>query len=252
MRVEQLLSASAYRAGGRPAIVAGGVALSFSELDEKSDRLAATIAGQGPTAGVRVALYLNDLHAAAIGLFAVLKAGAVACPLGPALKPEELAAALAETCATGIITEARLAATAAVALSQVATVTLVVLVGGDRSAAEYGCISFEEATARPAGALAPASGEGEAAVIFDAGRGTPPTLTALGHGEIVAAASARGPLRPQAMPWTREGLMAIVASIAAGATFRFERRVAARMSSGRDVRSAWFQSAGRGGRQCPA
>lgn len=245
MRAEQLLSESAERLRDKPAIVAAGRSQSYADLDTRSDRLAREIAARGVRHGDRVAVFLDDAHAAAVSAFAVFKAGAVLCPIDPALQPEDLSAILTECRAVGIVTEARLASAAALALCKVAAVRLVVLVGGERSAAQHGCISFEDAVARPFGAPARAAGGGEAAIVFRSGWtdqkfGAVP----LGHGELVAAASAEphGAAVVEAPMWTGAGLCRLVGAIAAGVTLDLGSRMSARAApfgaDGRDVRLA--------------
>jgi long-chain acyl-CoA synthetase len=253
MRVEHLLYRSASASGELTAVAAAGRTLSFAELDDSSNRLATALAAGGVTGGARVALHLDDMHAAVIGFFAILKAGAVACPIDPTLSAGDLGAALAECRAVGIVTEARLAATAAVALSQIAGVTLVMLVGGDRSAAEHGCVRFEDAISRSASAPRPATGEGEAALLFETGHGSLPTPVSLSHAELIAAAAGVPLPAPQPL-WTRGGLQWLVAATAAVAPLRFERRAAPRGAYGHDWagRRARSRPAAHGVWPCPA
>src|SRR5690606_17304823 len=77
MRIEQLLRDGAETHGAKPALVAGRVAYTFTDVDRKSDRLAAALVQRGLTPGSRVALFLDHSVPAIVSVFAILKAGCV-------------------------------------------------------------------------------------------------------------------------------------------------------------------------------
>jgi acyl-CoA synthetase (AMP-forming)/AMP-acid ligase II len=222
MRVEQLLSETARRSGDEPAIVSGAKSHSYAEIDRKSDRLAAAFASQCVRRGDSVGAFLDDVHAAVVTAFAVIKAGAAFCPVDPATSGDDLAAILAASRAVGIVTEGRLASTAALALCSVPAVKLVVLVGGDRSAASDGCLSFEEAVTRFVGVRSRPEGEGHdpALIVCEAGPDGGAVTTAYTHDDLVAA-SADGDAAIAGTPpiSTHAGFCRLLGAIRAGAPY---------------------------------
>lgn len=79
--LHDLLSAAAQRAGSGIAVLDGERELTYSELDARSDSLAATLGERGVQPGDRVGLLLEKSLEAVIGIYGVLKAGAVYVPL---------------------------------------------------------------------------------------------------------------------------------------------------------------------------
>lgn len=107
MRVETLLRA---QAAGNPlaiAIVANGTRLDYGALDALSDRLAASLTAHGVVPGDRVVLFMDNCWEMAVALFAVLKAGAVACPVNPGVKADGLAHVMGDCRPRAIVLDAR-------------------------------------------------------------------------------------------------------------------------------------------------
>lgn len=69
---------------------------SYRALDEESDRLAAALLDLGVGKGDRVAYFLPNSPALAVGFYGILKAGAVAVPCSPMYRAEELACQLGD------------------------------------------------------------------------------------------------------------------------------------------------------------
>ena len=109
MRAEHFLSATAGRLGDKTALVAGATRLNFAALDEMSDRLAAGLAAHGVRRGDRVLVFLDNCWEAAVTLFAIFKAGAVASPVGASTKADRLGYIAANCEARAIIALPRLA-----------------------------------------------------------------------------------------------------------------------------------------------
>jgi long-chain acyl-CoA synthetase len=86
-----LLSRSASRYPNRPALVFFNHAVSFSELDALSDRLAAALQGMGIGRGDRVSVFLPNCPQTVISYEAIWKAGAVAVPANPVYTAAEFA-----------------------------------------------------------------------------------------------------------------------------------------------------------------
>lgn len=90
------LRAAARRDPSGTAVIAGAERLTFAGLDEAADRIATGLAEQGVERGDRVALMLPNSGGAAAAIYGVLRSGAALSPLNPQLKPERLAAMLAD------------------------------------------------------------------------------------------------------------------------------------------------------------
>jgi long-chain acyl-CoA synthetase len=108
-----ILTETARSAPTRPAAVYDGGQLTYSELDQASDRLAAALAAAGVAPGERVALQLPNIPQFLISYFGILKAGAVVVPLNVMLRAPEVAFHLGDSGAVVLITWAGVLAEAA-------------------------------------------------------------------------------------------------------------------------------------------
>jgi hypothetical protein len=170
-----------------------------------------------------------------VAAFGVLKTGATLCPADPATGQDALARFLNQSRACGIITEARLASRAATAMREAPAVKLVVLAGGDRSAAAGNCISFEDAVRRIEGAVPfPAGGDADAAITrgIVSADGTI-NLEVFSHAETIAALPATAPDEDAAAATptsivSLHGIRHLISAIAAGATLVLENTAAGR------------------------
>ena len=93
LTLDALLRESALRHADRPALAWGDERLSYRELDEAVDALAAHI---GPVHGRPVALIAPNTPALVVGLFAIWRLGATAVPLNARLREHELRQILAD------------------------------------------------------------------------------------------------------------------------------------------------------------
>ncbi|MGD0068091.1 MAG: long-chain fatty acid--CoA ligase [Streptosporangiaceae bacterium] len=99
-----ILSETAQSSPGRPVAVFTGGQLTYRELDQASDRLAATLAGVGVKPGDPVALQLPNIPQFLISYFGILKAGGVVVPLNVMLRAPEVAFHLGDSGARILIT----------------------------------------------------------------------------------------------------------------------------------------------------
>lgn len=85
-----LLDQTSERVPDRIAIHFGGMALTYSELRQLTDRFATALAALGISKGDRVAIHLPNCPQFAIAYYATLKTGATYTPLSPLLSPREV------------------------------------------------------------------------------------------------------------------------------------------------------------------
>ena len=90
------LEAAARRVPDKRALVWGGGALTFAEMDRKAGAFCAALATAGAQPGDRIALAIGNHWTFAVALLAVWKLGATVAPLDALLKPAEQADILAD------------------------------------------------------------------------------------------------------------------------------------------------------------
>ena len=88
--LQHLLTDSAARRPGRPALAAGGRSLTYSELDRLTNQVARALLAQGVAPGDRVGVFGPKSAASVVGIFGALKAGACYVPLDPSAPAERL------------------------------------------------------------------------------------------------------------------------------------------------------------------
>jgi long-chain acyl-CoA synthetase len=91
LNLASLLTESAERAPGDPAIRLGEVELSYGELDQRSARLASLLTEKGVEPGDRVGVMLPNVPDFPVAYYGVLRAGAVVVPMNVLLKRREIA-----------------------------------------------------------------------------------------------------------------------------------------------------------------
>lgn len=192
MRIEARLRDSARRVGEKTALVAGAVRLTYAELDVQSDRLAAGLIRAGVKPGDRVLMVLDNGHEAVLSFFGVWKAGAVPCPLYPAIKAEKLAGILESTEASVVIMQARQRAAVEAAVSST-KVRPVLIVAQASAGDEIGDgLRFEDLLAQePKRSLREfANSEALALIIHTSGSTGRPKGVMLTHANVSAACEA--------------------------------------------------------------
>lgn len=147
MRVENFLSESALRLGGKTALVAGTTQLTYAEIDLMSSRMAAALTANGIALGDRVLVFMDNSWEAVVSIFAILKAGAVFAPIDPATGTDRLAEILNDCDAAGLVTQSRLAKVSAGAMAEAPLLNLTIIAGCEGAPEIDGIMRFEDAVA---------------------------------------------------------------------------------------------------------
>jgi len=106
--VRDFLEDSARRLPEKIALVCDGRRLSYGELDAMANRLSHALADIGVKRGDRVALFLPNCVETVVGIFAILKAGAVFVAINHTTKRDKLIYILNNCRATALLTELRI------------------------------------------------------------------------------------------------------------------------------------------------
>jgi amino acid adenylation domain-containing protein len=109
--LDSLVVAQARRTPKRIAVAGAGEALSFSELDRRSDLLAGYLRSLGVAEGTLVGICLERTPRLLTCLLAILRAGGAYVPIDPAYPQTRQAMMLSDSCAPVVLTEAQLAPT---------------------------------------------------------------------------------------------------------------------------------------------
>lgn len=130
MLLHDCLTESAARSGETVALIQGNRRVSYGELEEMSTRVAGYLQGRLRERGERVGLFMGNSPEYAASLFAVLRAGGIAVPLGDQATARGLKNLLADFEPTVLFAEERLLPRAFEALRDNRTVHAVVVAGG--------------------------------------------------------------------------------------------------------------------------
>ena len=163
------------------ALHANGI-LTFRELDELSDRLAAGLQDAGVVPGNSVALQLPNLSEFLVAYFGILKAGAVVVPMNVLLKASEIEFYLANSGARALITFAMFADEALRGAEQAAVDKIYVLGSTDFTERVK---PFSELLNRPSGPVfEPRSPLDTAVIIYTSGTTGIPKGAELTHFQL--------------------------------------------------------------------
>lgn len=99
--LHELFEEQVRRSPGAPALVFGGISLTYAELDARSSDLAARLAKLGAGPEVLVGICMERSLELVIGLLGILKAGAAYVPLEPSYPKDRLEAMVEDLAATG-------------------------------------------------------------------------------------------------------------------------------------------------------
>lgn len=166
MRVETFLRQSAAADPDRIAITAGDARLSYGALDAASDRLAAALIAHGAKRGDRIAVLMENIPEAAVSIFAILKAGAIFCPVNPQLKADGIAFILGDARPVAILTQAKFLRACEAAAAGLDMPPLLISTRAP-AALPQGVLAFDTAISQAQGVAAPdAGGDDDLAMIL--------------------------------------------------------------------------------------
>ncbi len=172
--LHELIAAQAARTPEAVAVSQGGRALTYGELDERSNRLARRLARLGVGTEVRVGLCVERTPEMVVALLAILKAGGAYVPLDPSHPADRLALVIEDSAPAVLVTEERLLGS----LPAHAAAVLCLDRDGGEIAAESGAALVRRA--RQAGA------ESLAYVIYTSGSTGRPKGVQLPHRAVVS------------------------------------------------------------------
>ena len=175
-----MLRESARRAPAKTAVILGDATLSYAQLDQLSDRVAASLTAGGLAPGDRVGLQLPNIPQFVIAYFGILKAGGVVVPMNVLLKAPEIAFQLENSGARTLITFGGFADEAAKA-AETAAVTSLYVVG--ETATPVASAPFETLLAgdAPGPQLAARGPADPAVIIYTSGTTGTPKGAVLSH-----------------------------------------------------------------------
>src|SRR3984957_8126055 len=180
-----MLRESARRTPAKTAVILGEARLSYAQLDELSDRLAANLPAAGLAIGDRVGLQLPNIPQFVISYFGILKAGGVVVPMNVLLKAPEIAFQLEDSGARALITYGGFADEAAKAAEAVALTSLYIVgeTAGGTGETGSGALPFEALLAGdpPGPQLATRSPADPAVIIYTSGTTGTPKGAVLSH-----------------------------------------------------------------------
>jgi len=105
MNLKSMLEETAARYGEKIALIYGDRRLSYSELDEASNRFAGILKKHGIGKGERVALSLSNSTEFVIAFFGITKIGAIVLPLDPQYRVSELTSLFAHSSPSAMVSE---------------------------------------------------------------------------------------------------------------------------------------------------
>jgi acyl-CoA synthetase (AMP-forming)/AMP-acid ligase II len=161
-----------------------GDRVTFTEWDERSNRVARGLVERGVAKGDRVSVYLpnEEVLRWIVVYAAVHKAGAVAVPTNTRLSVRELVAILGHAEVSAIVTSAELLPTALEVRDAVPSAKLVVSIGGDLSGA---VVAYDELLASdPAEIQIPVDDEDLADIMYTSGTTGLPKGVAVRHRNV--------------------------------------------------------------------
>jgi long-chain acyl-CoA synthetase len=186
--LHETLLASAERVPDREAVVAGAERLAYSELLDRSLRLARALQDLGVRRGDRVAVYMDNSAGCTTAIYAAMIAGGVFVVVNPQTKEDKLLYVLDDCAAAAVLTEGSLTRTALAAAAKAPSVRAVVAASPPEGV--EGALDFAEvvAAAEPEPRAAGTIPVDLAALIYTSGSTGFPKGVMMTHQSMVFAA----------------------------------------------------------------
>ena len=191
MNLKLMLEVAAERFGAKTAIVFGDSRLSYADLDKASNKVADALIKLGIKKGDRIALLLSNSPEFAIIYFGVVKAGAVAVPLDPKYKLDELASLFDSSLPRILVTESPALDPLIPVLSSFKSIEHVINLGSDQMEK---CSSYQEMITASSGEkieTEPQPGD-VALILYTSGPAFLPRGAMLSHQILVRVAAMLG------------------------------------------------------------
>jgi acyl-CoA ligase (AMP-forming) (exosortase A-associated) len=188
--VHHMLQASAGRFPSKEALVHGQERLSYREVLDRVEGLAAGLKQAGLQRGDRVGIYVEASVAQVIAIFAISRAGGVFVPINAQLFPEQVLH-IAKDCGMKalITTSAKLSALGNV-LPEIPSIQFLVVTGSVESEPPLPMYRFDELTALPAQTGPERSiSKDLAAILYTSGSTGKPKGVMLSHANIMAGST---------------------------------------------------------------
>jgi acyl-CoA synthetase (AMP-forming)/AMP-acid ligase II len=142
--IPELVERAVRTYGPRPAVVDGDRQLSFTEVGERSGRLANALVGLVPEPGARVAILMRNRLEYIECDFGIARAGMVKVPINPRLSDDERRYILADSGASVLITETAELVRVAGLMTDLSNPPIVIDVDGDNAAGNAAVLGYAD------------------------------------------------------------------------------------------------------------
>jgi acyl-CoA ligase (AMP-forming) (exosortase A-associated) len=190
--VHHMLQTSAERLAEKEAVVHGAERLTYRDLADRVEALAAALRDAGIQRGDRVGIYVEASVPQVIAIFAVSRAGGVFVPINSELFPDQVSHIIRDCGMKALITSGSRTADLAAALASISTLEFVVAVGTALPAglqkpvySYEGLLQAEPDPGRPDAAIS----KDLAAILYTSGSTGKPKGVMLSHANVMAGAT---------------------------------------------------------------
>jgi long-chain acyl-CoA synthetase len=185
-----MLEQATKRYGSKAAIVMGDNRLSYTQLDENSNKVANALLGMGVSKGDRVAMLLSNSPEFVVTYFGVVKMGGIAVLLDTKYKLAELTSLFADCQPKVLVAESQFLEHVAPSLANFKSITRVIKVDADGGQ----FLSYEQvmATASAAPVTVAVADEDTAHIAYTSGPSFNPRGVAVSHQALVREAAISG------------------------------------------------------------
>lgn len=133
MLVQQYLENSAFRLPDKTALICGNNRLTYREINDSANRLAAALVNMGMKRQDQVIVFLDNSPEAVISLFGIMKAGAIFIILNPQMKTKKLNYILKDSGAGCLLTHASKAQVITDAISDLEELKHIIWLGSEHA-----------------------------------------------------------------------------------------------------------------------